>query len=139
MRLSPQVAFLLAALALEGAELKPFLWSGQLNVPDPTACTVDEAGDVYVSSTTRRKAADLDIREHMLWVTDDVALTSPAEKLAFYQRELAPGKMKGPRGGLKDHNKDDSVDWQDLTHFKERIYKLSDTDRDGERGEHRPQ
>jgi len=131
MRLSPQVAFLLAALALEGAELKPFLWSGQLNVPDPTACTVDEAGDVYVSSTTRRKAADLDIREHMLWVTDDVALTSPAEKLAFYQRELAPGKMKGPRGGLKDHNKDGSVDWQDLTHFKERIYKLSDTDRDG--------
>ncbi len=131
MRPSPQVAFLLAALALEGAELRPFLWSGQLNVPDPTACTVDEAGDVYVSSTTRRKAADLDIREHMLWVADDVALTSPAEKLAFYQRELAPGKMKGPRGGLKDHNKDGSVDWKDLTYHKERIYKLSDTDRDG--------
>ncbi len=131
MRLLPQVALPLAALALIGAEPKPFRWSGELNIPDPTACTADEAGNVYVSSTTRRKAADLDIREHRIWIPDDVGLTSPADKLAFYQRELAPGKMKGPRGGLKDHNKDGSVDWKDLTHFQERIYKLSDTDRDG--------
>lgn len=127
----PLAASLLAPLALLGAEPKPFLWSGSLNVPDPTACAADEAGNVYVASTTRRKSADLDIREHMAWVADDVGLSSPEDKLAFYQRELAPGKMKGGRGGLKDHNKDGSVDWQDLTYFKERIYKLTDTDRDG--------
>ncbi|MGA0133470.1 MAG: DUF7133 domain-containing protein [Opitutales bacterium] len=114
-----------------GGEVKPFKWSGGLNVPDPTSVTFDERGDAYVASTTRRKAGDLDIREHRVWIPDDVGLTSPAEKLAFYQRELAPGKMKAGRGSLKDHNKDGSVDWKDLTHHQERIYKLSDTDRDG--------
>ena len=125
------LAFLAGSVVGIGAELKPFKWSGDLNVPDPTSCTVDEAGNVYVASTTRRKAADLDIREHTVWIPDDVALTSPAEKLAFYQRELAPGKLKAGRGSLKDHNKDGSVDWKDLTFHKETIYKLSDTDHDG--------
>lgn len=128
-------ALALALLTLSGvgvgAETKPFKWSGALNVPDPVAVTVDEAGNVYVTSTTRRKAADLDIREHSVWIPDDVSLTSPADKLAFYQRELAPGKLKAPRGGLKDHNKDGSIDWKDLIVHKETIYKLSDTDHDG--------
>lgn len=131
MRLAPSFALFVASFAALGAEVKPFKWSGDLNVPDPTSVTVDEAGNVYVASTTRRKAADLDIREHSVWVPDDVGLTSPAEKLALYQRDLAPGKLKSPRGGLKDHNKDGSIDWKDLTFHKEAIYKLSDTDHDG--------
>jgi len=131
MRMLRLIALLLSAGLCDGAELKPFKWSGELNVPDPTSCTLDEAGNVYVATTTRRKAADLDIREHAVWIPDDVALTTPEEKLAFYQRELAPGKMKAPRGGLKDHNKDGSIDWKDLTFHKEAIYKLSDTDHDG--------
>jgi putative membrane-bound dehydrogenase-like protein len=130
MRL-PAFALLASAVFGFGAEVKPFKWSGDLNVPDPTSVTFDEAGNAYVASTTRRKAGDLDIREHRLWIPDDVGLTSPADKLAFYQRELAPGKMKSGRGSLKDHNKDGSVDWKDLTFHQERIYKLTDTDRDG--------
>ena len=125
------LALFVASIAVLGAEVKPFKWSGELNVPDPTSVTFDEAGNAYVASTTRRKAGDLDIREHRLWIPDDVGLTSPAEKLAFFQRELAPGKMKIGRGSLKDHNKDGSVDWKDLTFHQERIYKLADTDRDG--------
>ena len=131
MRLAPHVALFVATITGMGAEVKPVRWSGEINVPDPVALTVDEVGNVYVSSTTRRKAADLDIREHSFWIPDDVALTSPEEKLAFYQRELAPGKLKVPRGGLKDHNKDGSIDWKDLTFQKESIYKLTDTDHDG--------
>ena len=131
MRLSHSLALFAAAIVVLGVEVKPFKWSGNLNVPDPTSVTVDEAGNVYVASTSRRKAADLDIREHSLWVPDDVGLTSPDEKLALYQRDLAPGKLKSPRGGLKDHNKDGSIDWKDLTFHKESIYKLSDTDHDG--------
>ena len=131
MRLISPSVLLIVMFAGLGAQMKPFKWSGDLNVPDPVACTVDEAGNVYVSSTTRRKAVDLDIREHVVWIPDDVALTSPSEKLAFYQRELAPGKLKAPRGGLKDHNKDGSIDWKDLTFYKESIYKLTDTDHDG--------
>lgn len=106
-------------------------WSGELNVPDPVAVTVDPQGRVYVSATTRRKAGDLDIREHPMWIPDDVALTSVDEKEAFLKRELAPGKMRLPRGGLADHNKDGSIDWKDLTVHSERIYQLRDTNNDG--------
>ena len=106
-------------------------WSGDLNVPDPVAVTVDPQGRVYVSATTRRKVADLDIREHPMWIPDDVALTSVDEKEAFLKRELAPGKLRLPRGGLADHNKDGSIDWKDLTVHSERIYQLRDTDNDG--------
>lgn len=110
-------------------ELHP--WSGTLNVPDPVAVTVDPQGRIYVSATTRRKVADLDIREHTQWIPDDVALTSVDEKEAFLKRELAPGKTRLPRGGLADHNKDGSIDWKDLTVHSERIYQLRDTDNDG--------
>lgn len=106
-------------------------WSGDLNVPDPVAVTTDEKGRVYVAATTRRKVADLDIREHPMWIADDVSLTSVEEKEAFLKRELAPGKLRLPRGGLKDHNKDGSIDWKDLTVHSERIYQLRDTDGDG--------
>ena len=106
-------------------------WSGTLNVPDPVACTVDPQGRVYVTSTARRKVADLDIREHAMWIPNDVALTSVEGKSAFYRDALAPGKLRAPRGGLADHNKDGSIDWKDLTVHTERIYQLRDTDGDG--------
>ncbi|MCX6918888.1 MAG: c-type cytochrome [Verrucomicrobia bacterium] len=118
-------------LGLAAAEVTPVKWSGAINVPDPVAVTVDEKGAVYVCTTTRRKVADLDIREHTQWIAEDVALTSPLEKEAFYKRVMAPGVLRGPRGSVKDHNGDGSVDWKDLTFHKERIYKLVDTDGDG--------
>ncbi len=106
-------------------------WSGDFNVPDPVAVTVDPQGRVYVTSTTRRKAADLDIREHRMWIPQDVALTSVEEKRALLKRELAPGQLRLPRGMLADHNGDGSIDWHDLTVPKESIYQLRDTDGDG--------
>ena len=106
-------------------------WSGAINVPDPVACAVDPKGRVYVSATTRRKVGDLDIREHTMWVPDDVSFTSVEDKKAFYHRELAPGKMRTPRGGITDRNRDGSIDWKDLTDTTERIYQLRDTDGDG--------
>ena len=123
--------FLLFAQAASAAEVTLHRWSGALNVPDPVACTVDEKGRVYVAATTRRKVADLDIREHTMWIPDDVGLSSVEEKREFLKRELAPGKLRLPRGGLKDHNKDGSFDWKDLTVHSERIYQLRDTDGDG--------
>lgn len=112
-------------------ELVLHKWSGEINVPDPVACAVDPQGRVYVAATTRRKVGDLDIREHTMWIPDDVALTSVADKEAFFKRELAPGKMRAPRASLKDHNGDGSIDYKDLTHHTERIYQLRDTDGDG--------
>ena len=115
----------------QGQELDLVKWSGDLNVPDPVAVTVDPQGRVYVAATTRRKVGDLDIREHQMWIPDDVGLDSVEAKRAFYQRELAPGKLRLPRGGLKDHNKDGSIDWKDLTVHSERIYQLRDENGDG--------
>lgn len=112
-------------------KLKLHKWSGDINVPDPVACTVDPQGRVYVTQTTRRKVADLDIREHQQWIPDDVAMEDIAQKKAFYHEVLAPGRMLRPEGGLKDHNLDGSIDWKDLTHHTERIYRLEDTDGDG--------
>ena len=112
-------------------ELEVKKWSGAINVPDPVSVAVDPQGRVYVTATTRRKVGDLDIREHRMWVPNDVGLSSVAEKSAFYRDVLAPGKMRQARGGLADHNKDGSIDWKDLTHFSERIYQLRDTDGDG--------
>ncbi len=106
-------------------------WSGEINVPDPVACSVDPQGRVYVTTTTRRKVGDLDIREHTMWIPDDVGLTSVEEKRAFIHREMAPGKMRAPRGSIKDHNGDGSIDWKDLTFHTEKIWQLRDTDGDG--------
>jgi putative membrane-bound dehydrogenase-like protein len=114
-----------------GSELVLHKWSGAINVPDPVACTVDPQGRVYVTSTTRRKVGDLDIREHTMWIPDDVAINSVEDKRAFLKRELAPGKLRAPRGMLADHNGDGSIDWKDLTYHTERIYQLRDTDGDG--------
>jgi putative membrane-bound dehydrogenase-like protein len=118
----------------QGAPAKEIVlqkWSGDLNVPDPVACAVDPQGRVYVAATTRRKVADLDIREHVQWIPDDVALDSIDAKMAFYHEALAPGKTRQPRGGLADHNQDGSIDWRDLTVHTERIYQMRDTDGDG--------
>ena len=106
-------------------------WSGELNVPDPVAVTVDPHGVVYATQTTRRKVADLDIREHPNWIASDVALEDIDQKKAFLHEALAPGKLRRPEGELADHNKDGSIDWKDLTVHTERIWRLEDTDGDG--------
>lgn len=121
----------LAAAAGAQTALDLRKWSGEINVPDPVAVSVDPQGRVYVAATTRRKVADLDIREHRDWIPDDVALDSVEAKRAFYREALAPGKLRAPRGGLKDHNRDGSIDWKDLTVHSERIYQLRDEDGDG--------
>ena len=128
------VLVLALAMGTAAAQVVPMelhKWSGEINVPDPVAVTVDPEGRVYVAATTRRKVADLDIREHQLWIPDDVALDSVEAKRAFYREQLAPGKLRVPRGSLKDHNRDGSIDWKDLTVHSERIYQLRDEDGDG--------
>lgn len=75
--------------------------------------------------------ADLEIRQHPMWVNRDLALESVADKEALFREVLAPGKLTAPRGMLKDQNQDGSIDWKDLTVPSERIYQLRDTDGDG--------
>jgi putative membrane-bound dehydrogenase-like protein len=120
-----------ALMAAERPPLVPQRWSGDLNVPDPVACSVDAQGRVFVTRTSRRKTADLDIRQWSEWIPDDVGLTSVAAKSAFLRAKLAPGMLRGPRGDLRDWNGDGSIDWQDLAVPAERILLLEDRDGNG--------
>ncbi|MEA3212143.1 MAG: hypothetical protein QOE70_5200 [Chthoniobacter sp.] len=129
------IALPLFALSFAQADERPKLtaekWSAEINVPDPVACSVDEQGRVFVTSTTRRKTGDLDIREWTQWIPDDQSFQSIEDKEAFYHRVLAPGLAKKPDGPLTDANHDGSIDWKDLTVPTERIYRLVDSNGDG--------
>lgn len=126
-------AFPLFAIAHAHAADRPKLtaekWSAEINIPDPVACSVDDQGRVFVTSTTRRKVGDLDIREWTKWIPNDLSFTSVEEKSAFFRSALAPGQK--PPGPLTDANHDGSIDWLDLTVPTERIYRLTDSNADG--------
>ncbi len=107
-------------------------WSGDLNVPDPVAVSVDNQGRVFATQTRRRKIQDLDIREHREWIPEDVGLESVEQKRALYKEKLAiGGDQAQQKKWVKDVNQDGQYDWRDLTVISEVIYRLVDTDGDG--------
>lgn len=107
-------------------------WSGDVNVPDPVAISLDNLGRAYVTQTQRRKANDLDIRANRDWITNDVSFQSVAEKQAFYRERMAPDLWsEGMPVRVEDFNRDDSRDWLDLTFLTERIHLIEDKDGDG--------
>ncbi len=135
-RFTPTLSLILAtccfaspAFAADRPKLTAEKWSADINVPDPVACSVDNQGRVFATSTTRRKVGDLDIREWTDWIPDDQALESVDGKRAFFHRALAPGSK--PKGPLTDANQDGSIDWRDLMVPTERIYRLVDSNGDG--------
>ena len=97
---------------------------------NPVAVAVDVDGSIYVTETTRRKQADLDIREVMDWVVDDLSHTSIDDKRRFFRENITTGRFK-KHPSLKDHDKNGRIDWQDLTVHSEKIHRLVDTDGDG--------
>lgn len=107
-------------------------WSGEINVPDPVAISVDEQGQVYVTQTQRRKVQDLDIREHRAWVQDDLGLQTVEDKREFFKAALAIGGDEASQSQeVQDWNGDGVHDWRDLTVISEVIYRLTDRDQDG--------
>ncbi len=97
---------------------------------NPVAVAVDVDGAIYVTETTRRKQADLDIREVMDWVVDDLSHTSIDDKRRFFRENITSERFK-KHPSLKDHDKNGRIDWQDLTVHSEKIHRLVDTDGDG--------
>lgn len=78
---------------------------------NPIAVSVDVDGKIFVTETTRRKVADLDIRDHRDWIPADLRLTSIDEKRAFLSQQQ---KL-----------------WPQLTKTSEKVHLLEDTDGDG--------
>jgi putative membrane-bound dehydrogenase-like protein len=97
---------------------------------NPVAVAVDVDGSIYVTETTRRKQADLDIREVMDWVVDDLSHTSVEDKRRFFRENITTERFK-KHPSLKDHDQNGRIDWQDLTIHSEKIHRLVDTDGDG--------
>ncbi len=97
---------------------------------NPVSVAVDVDGTLYVTETARRKVGDLDIREFMEWVHDDLSHTTVEEKEAFFRKVLVPGAY--PKHiSLKDWNKDGTVDVNDLTVISEKVIRFTDADGDG--------
>lgn len=97
---------------------------------NPVAVAVDVDGAIYVTETTRRKQADLDIREVMDWVVDDLSHSSIDDKRRFFRENITTERFK-KHPSLKDHDQNGRIDWQDLTVHSEKIHRLVDTDGDG--------
>ena len=107
-------------------------WSGDINVPDPVAVSVDNQGRVYATQTRRRKVQDLDIRNNREWIADDVGLKTVEEKRQFFKRVMAIGGDDAQQSKhVDDLNQDGHHDWRDLTVISEVIYRLVDSDNNG--------
>lgn len=106
------------------------LWAPGPLLCNAVALTVDQKGVVYVSSTSRRKSSDLDIREHPDWQNEDLALRSIEDTRAFHIRKLATQRSE-ENTWLEDHNQDGIRDYRDLTVQSESIIRIWDSDGDG--------
>ncbi|BCX49935.1 glucose dehydrogenase [Haloferula helveola] len=104
--------------------------ASQPALKNPVSVSVDADGTVYVTETSRRKVADLDIREVGFFREDDLGLESIDDKLALFREKITSERFK-KHGSLKDHNRDGRIDSKDLTAFSERIHRLTDKDGDG--------
>ena len=85
-------------------------WSGTLNVPDPVACAVDPQGHVYVTSTSRRRVADLDLlsaaeRHELLHEWNRNSLAVPQDTCAHLlfeaQAEKTPNSIAAEFAGQR--------------------------------------
>jgi quinoprotein glucose dehydrogenase len=135
VRLTPAEAARLAQAARQSVSVQMAqgldlaAWAPDGLVIDPVALDFDEQGTLYATSTSR-SSLPLDIRQHPTWIPVVHTLTTVADLLSFYRRELAP-ERSAANPWLPDHNKDGSHDWRDLAEVKERLYHIQDTDRDG--------
>ena len=79
---------------------------------NPVCLEVDRQGRVYVAETFRHQDGVLDTRDHMEWLSDDLACRTVADREAMMRRYLPEREP-------------------DYTREHERIRRLVDTDGDG--------
>lgn len=110
-----------------GVELK--LWAPDGLIADPVALEVLPDGTVYVAGTQRNNLP-LDIRGHQDWMTTAHTMKTVEDLRRFYEDVMSPANS-GKNAWIPDANGDGSRDIRDLAEFKERVYRVRDTDGDG--------
>ena len=113
----------------EGLKLK--LWAPRPLLGSPVAVSLDDKGNAYAVQTRRRKSSNLDIRQHQDWMTEDLALQSLDDKRAFLHQVLDP-ERSAANTWQEDLNGDSLHDWHDLLVESEVVWRIQDTDGDGQ-------
>ena len=132
-RLASDARARLAVELPEGVELS--LWASEQLVVDPVAIDIEPDGTLYVTSTSRNNMP-IDIRQHQDWMATVHTLRTMQDLRAFYRKIMAPANSE-KNTWIADMNKDGSRDIKDLEEYKERIYRIRDTDGDGHADESR--
>lgn len=113
------------------SQLEFVKWTPDFPVPDPVAISFDPQGRAYVTQTQRRKANDLDIRQNMDWLLDDLRFQSAEDKEQFYREQFVPENSEANAKRVKDYNGDGIHDIRDLTALTEKVHLITDDDGDG--------
>lgn len=132
-RLATDARAKLAVELPEGVELS--LWASDELLVDPVAIDLAADGTLYATSSMRNNMP-LDIRQHQDWMATVHTLRSMQDLRAFYRKLMAPANS-GKNAWITDLNKDGSRDIKDMEEYKERIYRIKDTDGDGRADESR--
>lgn len=100
-------------------------WANDSRLEGGSAIAVDDHGRVYATNVNRRKESSLDLRNNRDWVKTDLSFRTVDDRRRFYRENLAG------RRNLPDRNGDGKTDWRDLTVQSDRIFQVTDRDRDG--------
>jgi quinoprotein glucose dehydrogenase len=112
----------------QGLNIK--LWASDSLAPDPIAMSIDDNGNIFLTSTERQKNSEFDIRGHENWMIPSISFESVEDRRAFLRKTFAPEKSF-ENTWLKDLNNDNVHDWKDLTIEKDEVWKLEDENSDG--------
>jgi quinoprotein glucose dehydrogenase len=94
------------------AGLKVELFAAEPLLANPVAFCIDEKGVFYVAETFRHGAGVTDTRNHMVWLDDDLASRTVADRVAMYQKYLGAA-------------------FASFEHEHERVRRIVDSDGDG--------
>jgi putative membrane-bound dehydrogenase-like protein len=111
----------------DGFELT--LWAPTGFLTDPIGLDIQSDGTVYVVGSAR-SGLPTDIRKHPDWVPEVHTLQTHEDLRGFFRRHLAP-ERSARNSWMPDRNQDGSHDWRDMLAYKERVYRVRDTDGDG--------
>ncbi len=111
--------------------LRVDLWAAEPLLVNPVAFAFDDKGRAFVVETYRRRTSVPDIRKHMDWLLDSLAMRKVEDRVAFLLKTLDPELKLKPTKTLEDINGDGQFDWQDWARESERVKLIEDADGDG--------
>jgi len=106
------------------------LWASDSLAPDPIAMSIDDQGNIFLTSTERQKHSEFDIRGYQEWMIPSISFQTVEDRRAFLRKTFAPERSK-ENSWLMDLNGDGSHDWRDLTVEMDEVWKLTDENGDG--------